>query len=83
MSGVNAHAVFAAPPQPAAPALRRTHPYPIQHHRFWAVPPVNHLVLRARAGDSSACTFAMDARSAETAYLAEHLVRGCMICVSD
>ena len=79
MSGVNAQAIFAAPPQPAAPALQRSHPLPIQRQRFWAVPPVNHLVRRAHAGANAACIYAIDARSADTAYLAEHQVRDCMI----
>ena len=74
MSGVNAHAVFATPPHPAASGLRREHAYLTHRDRVWAVPPVNQLVQRAHAGDIAACIFAIDARSAETAYLAEHQV---------
>ncbi len=72
MSGVNAHAILAAP-RAAAPAAAREAAL-LRRRAFWAVPAVSHLVRCARAA-AGACVLAIALCSADTAYLLDHQAR--------
>jgi len=72
MSGVNAHAILAAPRAAAAASTRDA--ALLRRRAFWAVPAVSHLVRCARAA-AGACVLAIALCSADTAYLLDHQAR--------
>ena len=73
MSGVNAHAILAAPRAAAAASTRDA--ALLRRRTFWAVPAVSHLVCCARTAAAGACVFAIALCTADTAYLLDHQAR--------
>jgi hypothetical protein len=72
MSGVNAHAIFRAPtaPEEYFHAPSRTH-FNMQRH--WAIPRPFQL-LGTLHTSKDGCTFALDLRKSELAFLGDHMV---------